>query len=121
MDFAPSSYAARTLLARIQQAKGNTQEAIASYEKLLVESPSDSEGFYLIGKWSMDLKEWQKAEDNMKKAMTLGYYTTELLNNLASTEVQLGRKTDAVTYWQKSLEIDSNQPTVKQQIDTYKQ
>src|SRR5262249_34223795 len=115
------SYAARSLLARIEHAKGNTQNAIANYEKLIQEAPADSEGFYLIGKWSIDLKDYKKAEEMMKKAITLGYYNTELLNNLASTEVQLGKKGEAVDLWKKSLELNSNQPDVKQQLESSKQ
>lgn len=112
-DFVPSSYPARSLMARIEKAKGNTEAAIKAYEQLLLEYPADSEGFYLIGKWAMDLKDWNRSEDMMKKAIQLGYFTRELLNNLASVEISLGRPKDAVEYWQKSLALDDNQPEIK--------
>ncbi len=77
LDFAPSSYAAKSLLARIEQAKGNTDEAIAMYETLLKDTTTDGEGFYLVGKWSLEKQQWQKASDDLKKAMVLGYYTAD--------------------------------------------
>lgn len=121
LDFTPSSYPIRSLMARIEKAKGNTQEAITTYEKLLLESPADSEGFFLIGKWSMELQDWKKAEDMMKKAITLGYYTKDLLNTLAQAELQLGNKGGAVEYWEKSLVLDENQPGIRDQVNQYKQ
>ena len=121
LDFAPTSYAARSLSARIQKAKGDTAGAIATYDKLLAESPADSEGFFLVGKWSLDSQNWKKASDSLKKAMDLGYYNTELLNDLAKAEMQLGNKAGAVDYWQKSLALNSNQPDIQKQVSTYKQ
>jgi GWxTD domain-containing protein len=121
LDFAPASYAARSLSARIQKAKGDTAGAIATYDKLLAESPGDSEGFFLVGKWSLELQNWQNASDSLKKAMELGYYNTELLNDLAKAEIQLGNKAQAVDYWRKSLALNSNQPDIQKQISTYKQ
>src|SRR3990170_255916 len=83
LDFAPSSYSARSLNARIEMAKGNLDAAIAIYEKLVQETPNDSEAFFLIGKWAMEKKDWNKAATNLKRAMSLGYFTTEILNHLA--------------------------------------
>jgi GWxTD domain-containing protein len=120
LDFAPGSYAARNLLARIEQANGNTDEAIAAVEKLVKESPSDSEGYYLIGKWSLEKQQWQKALDNLKEAMTLGYYTADLLNCLAKAEIGLGHAAEAVGYLEKSLALNSNQPEIQQLLTTYK-
>ncbi len=57
----------------------------------------------------------------MKKALDTGYYTTEILNSLGKAEMQLGRTTEAVGYWEKSLALNSNQPEIQQEIATYKQ
>jgi GWxTD domain-containing protein len=120
LDFAPSSYPARSLSARIDQAKGNTDAAIAAYEKLVQESTDDKEGFYLIGKWSLEKQQWQKALDNLKQALALGYYTADLLNCLAKAEIGLGHATEAVGYLEKSLALNSNQPEIQQLLGTYK-
>ena len=56
----------------------------------------------------------------LKKAMALGYYTTELLNDLAQVQVQLGNTNEAIDYWQKSLALNSNQPDIQKQLSTYK-
>jgi tetratricopeptide (TPR) repeat protein len=120
-DLAPNSYIARGLLARIEKAKGNTPEAIAAYEKMVQESPGDSEGYYYIGKWSLEQKDPQKASGMLKKALELGFYTTDLLNTLASAELQLGNKQSAVEYWQKSLALDAKQPEIQQLLTQHKQ
>ena len=120
LDFAPSSYPAKTLTARIDQAKGNTDAAIAAYEMLLTEGSSDSEGFFLVGKWSLEKQQWNKALANLKQAMTLGYYTAELLNCMAKAEIALGHANEAVGYMEKSLALNSNQPEIKQLLATYK-
>jgi len=120
LDFSPGLYSARSLSARIDKASGRDDAAIAAYEKLVEESPADSEGFFLIGKWSMEKQDYKKGSEMMKKAMTLGYYTTELLNSLASAEVQLGNNAEAVEYGEKSLTLNSNQPEIQKQLATYK-
>ncbi|MCI0411188.1 GWxTD domain-containing protein [bacterium] len=121
IDLDPASYAARGLLARIEKAKGNTESAITSYEKLLQESPGDSDGYYFIGKWSLEEKNAQKASLMLKKAMELGLYSTDLLNSLASAELQLGNPRGAVDYWEKSLALDSKQPEIEKLLSQHKQ
>jgi GWxTD domain-containing protein len=120
LDFAPSSYAARSLNARIEKAKGNLDGALTTYEKLLVETPTDSEGFYLVGTWAIEKQDYKKASDMLKKAMSLGYYTTDLLNQLARAEIQLGNSKDAVNYWEKSLALNANQPEIQKLLATHK-
>lgn len=121
LDFAPSHYAARALSARIEKLKGNTDAAIAAYEKLIQEQPTDSEGYFLIGKWSLEKQDWTTGSDMLKKAMAAGYYTTELLNGLANAELHLGKPGEAVEYWQKSLALDDHQPEIEKQLATHKQ
>src|SRR6185436_14230666 len=79
LDFAPNMYSVRSLNIRIQRARGDLDGAIAAYEKLVQEVPGDSDGYFLIGKWALEKKDWQKASAMMKKALELGYYTTEIL------------------------------------------
>jgi GWxTD domain-containing protein len=120
-DLDPTAYAARSLMARIEKEKGNTQNAIASYEKLVQESPSDSEGYYYIGKWALEQKQTEKASQMLKKALDLGLYSTDLLNNLASAELQLGNTQAAVDYWKKSLALDAKQPEIETLLSQHKQ
>jgi GWxTD domain-containing protein len=121
LDFAPSSYAARSLSARIEKAKGNTDAAITAYEKLIQETSSDPEGFYLIGKWYLEKQNWVKASENLKKSLDSGYYTTDILNCLAKAQIQQGKTAEAIGYWEKSLAINSNQPDIQKELQTYKQ
>lgn len=120
LDFAPTLYAARSLNARIEKARGNSDTAIANYQKLLEESPADSEGFYLVGKWLLEKNELQKSADSMKKALSLGYYTTEILNDLGTLEKQRGNLKDAVSYWEKSLALEPNQPEITRLVSESK-
>jgi GWxTD domain-containing protein len=120
-DLDPTAYAARSLMARIEKAKGNTESAIASYEKLVQEAPSDSEGYYYIGKWALEEKHAEKASQMLKKALDLGLYSTDLLNNLASAELQLGNTQAAVDYWKKSLALDAKQPEIENLLSQHKQ
>ncbi len=121
LDFAPSSYPARSLSARIEKAKGNNDAAIASYEKLLQENASDIEGLYLLGKWLLDKKEWQRSSEMMKKALDSGYYTTEILNSLGRVQIHMGNTVEAIGYWEKSLALNSNQPEIQKELETYRQ
>ena len=121
VDLDPTSYAARSLIARIEKAKGNTENAIASYEKLVQESPTDSEGYYYIGKWALEEKQTEKASQMLKKALDLGLYSTDLLNNLASAQLQLGNTPAAVDYWKKSLALDSTQSEIKSLLSQHTQ
>jgi GWxTD domain-containing protein len=120
-DLDPTSYAAKSLIARIEKAKGNTEGAIASYEKLLQEAPGDSEAYYYIGKWALEEKQTEKASQMLKKALDLGLYSTDLLNNLASAELQLGNTQAAVDYWKKSLAIDAKQPEIESLLSQHTQ
>jgi tetratricopeptide (TPR) repeat protein len=121
LDFAPSSYPARALSARIEKAKGNTDAAIEAYEKLISETSSDPEGYYLIGKWYLEKQNWPKASENLKKSLDTGYYTTDILNCLAKAQIQLGKTAEAIGYWEKSLAINSNQPDIQKELQTHKQ
>jgi Flp pilus assembly protein TadD len=120
-DFAPSSYAARSLTARIEKEKGNIDAAIKSYEGLLLESPNDSEGMYLLGKWYFEKKDFVRASEMLKKALDTGYYTTDLLNWLGKAQIQLGKTAEAVGYWERSLALNSNQPEIQKELATHKQ
>jgi len=120
LDFAPSSYAARSLSARIEKAKGNDDAAIASYEKLLQENTDDTEGMYLLGKWLLDKQDWQRASEMMKKALDSGYYTTEILNSMGRIQIHMGNTVEAIGYWEKSLALNSNQPEVQKELETHK-
>jgi uncharacterized protein HemY len=121
LDFAPSSYASRSLSARIEKAKGNTDAAISMYETLIQENSSDTEGLYLLGKWYAEKQNWGKASELLKKALDTGYYTTDILNTLAKVEIQLGRTAEAVGYWEKSLALNSNQPEIQKELATHRQ
>ena len=121
LDFAPSSYAARSLTARIEAAKGNTDGAITMYEGLIQENVGDAEGLYLLGKWYFEKQNYAKASETMKKALDTGYYTTDILNLLGRIQIQLGKPTEAVGYWEKSLALNSNQPEIQKELATYKQ
>jgi GWxTD domain-containing protein len=121
LDFAPSSYPARSLSARIEKAKGSNDAAISAYEKLLQENPSDTEGMFLLGKWLLEKQDWQRAADMMKKALDNGYYTTEILNSLGTIQIHMGNTIEAIGYWQKSLALNSNQPEIQKELASHKQ
>ncbi|MCI0411366.1 GWxTD domain-containing protein [bacterium] len=121
LDFAPSSYAVRSLSARIEKAKGNNEAAIASYEKLLQENAADVEGTYLLGKWLFEKQDWQRASEMMKKALDSGYYTTEILNSLGRIQIHMGNTVEAIGYWEKSLVLNSNQPEIQKELETHRQ
>ena len=57
----------------------------------------------------------------LKKALDLGLYSTDLLNNLASAELQLGNTQAAVDYWKKSLALDAKQPDIENLLSQHKQ
>lgn len=120
LDFAPNLYAAKSLNARIEKGRGNMDAALQSYQKLLEEAPADSEGYFLVGKWWLEKKDLQKSSDAMKKALSLGYYTTEILNDLGSVELQMGNVKDALSYWEKSLALEPNQPEITKLVSENK-
>jgi len=79
------------------------------------------EVFFIMGRAYQSLGQLTKAVDIFNQAITHYGLNIHLLNALAESYLQLGNKEEALTAWQKSLDINPNQPQIRKNIEALKE
>jgi tetratricopeptide (TPR) repeat protein len=74
----------------------------------------------MMGKAYQNLGELSKAIDLFDKAITHYGLNLNLLNAIGDCYFQLGEQGEALAAWQKSLEINPNQPQIKKNVEALK-
>ncbi len=82
--------------------------------------PPQYEAFFMMGKAYQNLGELSKAIDLFDKAITHYGLNIHLLNAIGECYFQLGEPGEALAAWQKSLEINPNQPQIKKNVEALK-
>jgi len=106
-----------------------TYMALAEYKK--VESvlspflnqakPTKYEVFFIMGKAYQNTGELSKAIDVFDKAISRYGLNINLLNSIGECYFQLGEVNEALAAWEKSLEINPNQPQIKKNVEALKE
>ena len=104
----------RLLSAQALFALGRYQEALTA-ARPLAEAPGDREAAKIMAAAHAALKEWTAAVAYLEKLMAEATEVS-VLNLAGECYLHLGQPEKALPLFQKSLEIDSNQPAVKELI-----
>lgn len=83
--------------------------------------PPHYEVFFIMGKAYQSLGELDKAIDIFNKAISHFGVNTVLLNSIGECYFQGGNTVDALEAWEKSLEIDSDQPEIQKSVKSLKE
>lgn len=103
--------------------------ALAEYKKIepvlrpFLEQPQPPkyEVFFIAGKACQSSGELRKALEVFDKAISHYGLNIHLLNSIGECHFQLGEPNEAKAAWQKSLEIDPNQPLIKKSVEALKE
>lgn len=79
------------------------------------------EVFFILGKAYQNAGELSKAIDVFDKAISHYGLNINLLNSIGECYFQLGNAEEALTAWEKSLEINPNQPEIKKSVKLLKE
>lgn len=83
--------------------------------------PAPYEMFLILGKAFHNLGELTEAVDVYNKTISHYGLNTYLLNSLGECYKSLGNQEEALAAWEKSLEIDPEQPQIKKNIEMLKE
>ncbi|MFQ6069148.1 MAG: GWxTD domain-containing protein [Candidatus Aminicenantales bacterium] len=83
----------------------------------LNEPKPNFETYLLIARAYQSLGKLEKAIDILKQALSHFGVSTHILNLLGESYFQLGLPEEALKAWEKSLELDSNQPKIKENVE----
>jgi len=83
--------------------------------------PPKYEVFFMMGKAYQNLGELSKAIEVLDKAISHYGININLLNTIGECYFQLGEPEAALAAWQKSLEINQNQPQIKKSVEALKE
>lgn len=79
------------------------------------------EMLFIMGKAYQNMGKLDKAIEVFDKAITHYGLNIHLLNSLGECYFQLGNAAEALAAWEKSLEINPNQPQIKKNVETLKE
>ncbi|MCK4264497.1 MAG: tetratricopeptide repeat protein, partial [Candidatus Aminicenantes bacterium] len=83
--------------------------------------PPAYEVFFIMGKVYQNLGELNKAIEVFDKAISHYGLNINLLNSIGECYFQLGNLEEALAAWEKSLEVNPNQPQIKKNIEALKE
>ncbi|MFB0565505.1 MAG: GWxTD domain-containing protein [Candidatus Aminicenantaceae bacterium] len=101
---------------------------LAEYEKVeplllpfLSKPQPKYEIYFMMGKAYQNMGKLDKAIDIFDKILTAYGLNIHVLNALGECYFQLGNAEEALLAWEKSLEIDANQPQIKKNVEALKE
>lgn len=83
--------------------------------------PPKYELFFIMGKAYQNMGELNKAIEIFDRAISHYGLNINLLNTIGECYFQLGNAREALTAWEKSLEINPNQPQIKKNVEALKE
>jgi len=115
LDFALS-------LAKCDQELNQYRDVVKTLSPFFEKAQSPSYEIYMIlSRALMKLGEWGKALDVLNKAVARFGVNTQLLNVLGACYSGSGNTQEALTAWEKSLEIDPDQTRIRENIQSIKE
>lgn len=76
--------------------------------------------YYVLGRAHQGLEEYEEAISFYQRYISHEGASIEVLNSIGECYFQLGNHKEALRAWEKSLEINSNQPEIKSKIEAIK-
>ena len=112
----PSDINAYANAAWLLWSSGNTDAAIALYQRMVEKNPYSSEAYYVYGSYHYFRQQWKEALPLLEQAVKLGVAAPK--NHLYGHCLEkLERKPDALTFWRQLLAADPKDEVAKKQID----
>jgi len=114
LDLAPDSAAVRLDLARAQLAQHRPGDALATLQP----APASPERSILMGAACAAAGRWNEAAAHYQEALGAAAPTPELLNGLGWALHKQGRNREAANALRRSLALRSDQPQIRQLLET---
>ena len=112
----PSDINAYANAAWLLWSSGNTDAAIALYQRMVEKNPSSSEAYYVYGSYHYFRRQWKEALPLLEQAVKLGVPSPK--NHLYGHCLEkLERKQDALAFWRQLLTADPRDEVAKKQLD----
>jgi len=119
---APGSAEAALLLARIHLAQGRPEDAVPILAPFLEASQAPKYEIYVLAGQALLLTgDFAPALGIFDRAVSHFGVNAGLLNAIGDSYAGLGRPKDAQAVWEKSLEINPNQPEIKKKLNGLKE
>ena len=83
--------------------------------------PPDYQVYFLMGKTYQNLGKYSKAIEVFDNTISHYGLNISILNSLGECYFQLGKMNEALAAWEKSLEINPEQPQIKKRIEAVKE
>lgn len=118
----PSSHAIALSLARVYMNQKEYPKVAPLLEPVLEREESPAyEVYFILGKSYQYRGELSKAIQIFDEAISEHGLNTALLNVIGECYFQIGNMAEAQAAWEKSLEINTNQPEIKKNLDLLKE
>ncbi len=88
---------------------------------LSLRTPPEYDVLFLLGTACKNMGKWDQAVDYFNQAVTHYGVNPNLLNVLGTCYFQMGDHREALRAWEKSLEINANQPQIQKNVNVLKE
>ncbi len=95
---------------------GQDARAMDFYHRMVAANPTDPEGYFIVGEMFFGRKRYAEALPWVEKAVALGL-TSPHRHLLGHTLLKVGRRADALAFWQRLLAEDPKDDVARRQID----
>lgn len=92
------------------------EEAIEWYNKAIEVNPNFSDVYNNLGDAYFNQQKYAQAEKIFKEAVRLDPLNVNAYNNLGVTLIMQEKREEALKYWHKSLEVNPDQPRIREYI-----
>ena len=89
--------------------QGNTKKGLDIKEKLIKTFPYDPGGFYNLSRYYFSVKQYDKAEDYVRKSLALSPYNEKYWEQTGDIKSEKNNISDALVAYNQSLKFDPNQ------------
>lgn len=95
---------------------GQDARAMEFYHRMVAANPKDPEGYFIVGEMFFGRRRYADALPWLEKAVSLGL-TSPHRHLYGHTLLKLGRRADALAFWQRILTEDAKDDVARRQLD----
>lgn len=117
----PQSVGFALNLARVYQAQKKYRKIIQVLDPFLNIEKTEYQVYFMAGKAYQNLSQYEKAIEIFDQAISRYGVNTNLLNSIGECYSRLGNIKEALKAWEKSLEINADQPRLKKNVEALKE